>query len=403
MYSDELHEFVSMGANVFDILKVSGNEIRHSNFLAWLLDPLENHGLRDKFVKEFLQEVIKNDTKHENALVQKSEKSEAKRFDFIDSYLCDFSDIQVRREYRSIDILCTSPKNKVNLIIENKIWSSDHDSQLHRYRELVQNEFPPREFANIFVYLTPYGEEPVEEPDEGYYLLGYEQILEIIQGIGCGENLQDNVRFILDQYQENIKRNLLMTDNEKLKEIAAKVYAVYKPEIDLVIDNRPDNRDKMIDTVETILDEFDPSREWLIYDPKKNVKQWGVRFRSKWFDEVLSNRPSGKKPWGDGSLYYYEIGYWNDINNGEASDIRLSINLVFHRRGDETPEQTRVQDSTIERFFENKKEKQLMHQEIALITDDLNSLMNQDSDLIDLLREPMLAALEKTKTWEERI
>lgn len=31
--------------NLFDVLKISGTEIRHSNVLAWLLDPNENHGL----------------------------------------------------------------------------------------------------------------------------------------------------------------------------------------------------------------------------------------------------------------------------------------------------------------------------------------------------------------------
>lgn len=35
--------------NIFDILKISRTEIRHSNMLSWLLDPNENHGLGDKF------------------------------------------------------------------------------------------------------------------------------------------------------------------------------------------------------------------------------------------------------------------------------------------------------------------------------------------------------------------
>ena len=40
--------------NIFDCLRLTRTEIRHSNFLAWLLDPNETHGLSDYFLKEFL-------------------------------------------------------------------------------------------------------------------------------------------------------------------------------------------------------------------------------------------------------------------------------------------------------------------------------------------------------------
>ena len=33
--------------NLFDVLKVSRKEIRHSNMLGWLMDPNENHGFGD--------------------------------------------------------------------------------------------------------------------------------------------------------------------------------------------------------------------------------------------------------------------------------------------------------------------------------------------------------------------
>lgn len=35
--------------NIFQILKISKNEIRHSNFLSWLLDPKGSHKLGDIF------------------------------------------------------------------------------------------------------------------------------------------------------------------------------------------------------------------------------------------------------------------------------------------------------------------------------------------------------------------
>ena len=41
--------------NLFDILKIAEAEIRHSNILAWLLDPNENHGLSDRIIKGVVQ------------------------------------------------------------------------------------------------------------------------------------------------------------------------------------------------------------------------------------------------------------------------------------------------------------------------------------------------------------
>ena len=45
--------------NIFQILNISKNEIRHSNFLSWLLEPNGSHKIRDVFLKRFLREVQK--------------------------------------------------------------------------------------------------------------------------------------------------------------------------------------------------------------------------------------------------------------------------------------------------------------------------------------------------------
>ena len=44
--------------NLFYILKFQAAEIRHSNFLAWLLNPKGNHGLNELFLKKFLKNVF---------------------------------------------------------------------------------------------------------------------------------------------------------------------------------------------------------------------------------------------------------------------------------------------------------------------------------------------------------
>jgi hypothetical protein len=52
---DALREF-----NLFVALGAVTAELRHSSFLAWLLDPNENHGFGDILVKRLLQRAIIN-------------------------------------------------------------------------------------------------------------------------------------------------------------------------------------------------------------------------------------------------------------------------------------------------------------------------------------------------------
>ncbi len=49
-----LYRGIPTRTNVFDVLNLIGNEDRHTDFLAWLLDPARDHGLGDGFLRRFL-------------------------------------------------------------------------------------------------------------------------------------------------------------------------------------------------------------------------------------------------------------------------------------------------------------------------------------------------------------
>jgi len=56
----ELAELESLlgGFNIFQVLGFEYGEIRHSNVLAWLLNPSESHGLDDLFLQNWLKRVL---------------------------------------------------------------------------------------------------------------------------------------------------------------------------------------------------------------------------------------------------------------------------------------------------------------------------------------------------------
>ena len=102
MLSEDLEE-LNLSTNKFNIftaLKLYNNEIRHSNFLGWLMAPYENPGVGDYFLKEFLKEALKECSLNENIKASLS-----------DVIFNDFSDTEIRREYKNIDIIIICPKN----------------------------------------------------------------------------------------------------------------------------------------------------------------------------------------------------------------------------------------------------------------------------------------------------
>ncbi|MDB6354321.1 PD-(D/E)XK nuclease family protein [Trichococcus sp. K1Tr] len=105
---DKLSEWLDE-TNIFQILKLSRSEIRHSSFLAYLLSPNESHKWQDKFFKSLLKTVIEENDRQNDS------------FDYFDLVLNDYNDLMIYREHKNIDIFLVSENNKVVMAIENKI------------------------------------------------------------------------------------------------------------------------------------------------------------------------------------------------------------------------------------------------------------------------------------------
>ena len=107
---DELIPWVAK-FNIFDVLKISRTEIRHSNVLAWLLDANENHGLGDMFIREIMQTLVEED--------------DSSKYDVFRLLLLDFHSFTVYREWNNIDIMLLSDEEKVVIAFENKVGSHE--------------------------------------------------------------------------------------------------------------------------------------------------------------------------------------------------------------------------------------------------------------------------------------
>ncbi len=209
--------------NAFRTLRIENAEIRHSNVLAWLLNPDESHGLADIVLRRvFSNMCLESDTNIEEISAAQVE-------------LMDFADIEVRREWKNIDLLIIDRNNELVILIENKIYSSESTGQLFRYLKEVKKEFPS--FVIVPVFLTLMGEEIDDNHVNAQYLsYSYLQLLAVLDNLFAQRQSQltEPVAIFIKQYMD-ILRRLTMQD-ESLVDLCKTIYRRHREAIDIIVE-----------------------------------------------------------------------------------------------------------------------------------------------------------------------
>ncbi|MFS0929615.1 PD-(D/E)XK nuclease family protein [Enterococcus durans] len=288
--------------NIFQILKLSKNEIRHSNFLAFLFAPNETHNLSDEFFKMFLKRYIDSNDDTKAAI------------NYFDALLNSYEDLIVYRENKNIDILLVSEKNKIVVCIENKILSSESRGQLNKYQRYIERNYS--NYKKIFVFLTPDGNEPTN-PNWG--IITYKDIVEILEQLIQKNSMEKKVYYLIKDYVDILRRDVGMDD--EIKEIVRKIYQQHKEALDLIFENIPDNLSLMSELYIEALEQIAKENE-IIFDPKYSGKSI-VRFQIPEFTDLFPDLPlSHPGGWSNHKMYAFEI-----LNKGGNSVGK--IKLVF--------------------------------------------------------------------------
>jgi hypothetical protein len=214
--------------NIFDAIGVARQELRHSDFLAFLLDPRQNHGLGDAFLKQFLQAALIG----------------AERADLpigvIDLDVWSFDGVKVDREWRNIDILLTDERHALAVIIENKVDSAEHSDQLGRYLRVVRHAHP--EWRVLPIYLTPAGDTPSEA---AFLPVAYGQVCASVETVAASRRaaLDPAVHALMTHYARLLRRDV-MSDSE-IALLCRRIYEKHKRALDLIYTHRPSLQDDL--------------------------------------------------------------------------------------------------------------------------------------------------------------
>ena len=197
--------------NIFEVLGLQTSEVRlHSAILAELLNPYGDHGLGDRFLKAFIQDVVSKNC--EFTMDTTSTK-----------VYTEFSIGNISEDYTEggrIDLLIQD-KSKRTIIIENKIYAGDQPYQLLRYNNYARKELSDNKYTILYLTLHD-GEQPSQDsigkdPFE-YFCISYKSDiltwLEHCLEIAVRHPL---VRETIQQYINNLNNILSIMNTENME------------------------------------------------------------------------------------------------------------------------------------------------------------------------------------------
>lgn len=226
--------------NLFRMLRFEHGEIRHSNVLAWLLQPNESHGLGDSFLRRWLMRIF-----------QDSISAEACRLSpgTIDAVTLKM--VTVHREWNFIDLLLeldTYDEGKWIVAVENKVRIQQRPKQLVDYHHRVESAYP-KASQRLFIFLTKNDERP-EAPC--FVSANYNQIFEVLSQ--CVEEhanvIGEEPKVVLDHYLTILKEYFMQ--NSEVADLARKIYAKHRRALDVILEHRPDDVQQLTDALEQV-------------------------------------------------------------------------------------------------------------------------------------------------------
>lgn len=271
--------------NIFDALGVRRQELRHSDFLSYLLDPSRPHGLGDSFLRDFLLNAISD-----------AEIDLPDVFHGVPLRLESLNDVRVTRERHNIDILLEM-EDRWLVAIENKIGAKEHGNQLQRYESRLKLMFP--NLPILFLYLTPMG---VQASEDNWLSLSYGVVNDLVYKWSQSSNISEEVKVALVDYVEFLEGHVL--EDSKTAELCRKIYQRHKQAIDLLIEHVPTAKDFYLDLAQQAIQQLADEGKVVLDDRYRKVSRfYDIRLKDD-LPEVLNGEWTSSNK---GILFEWEI------------------------------------------------------------------------------------------------
>ncbi len=182
--------------NTFDVLRYANYEIRHSNVLAWLLQPAETHGIDGRFLKWFVDHLNK--------------RLEAVKGTPLPTVNLEAANVRVERELDYVDITVFFKKEQCLVAIENKTGptASDHFSKVKGYHTKLRDKYKNHTVKSVLLTTSTDSRGDIQD----IVHVGWKSVHEAIGSLQeDGEFRSDSVGTFVRQYRELIERQFGLT------------------------------------------------------------------------------------------------------------------------------------------------------------------------------------------------
>ena len=253
----------------FEAVGMVNAEIRHSAFLAHALDPYRPHEFGPEFLRLLLDTILK-------AL-------EAPPISRLELHMADFDNVDVRREWRHIDVLVALPTAKLVIAFELKIGAGEGHDQLGRYSRAIEATWPAEAgWRHLKLFLTRNAEQP---SDDTWYPIDYGLVIDAIDRF---KNASDAgaplARQTLIAYATMLRRRHM--GSEQLDKIAETLWKKHAEALNFLLDRRPDADgglgQMLLDRQSEIAASV--SKGSLTLVPERSNKRWIVFHVKEWSD-----------------------------------------------------------------------------------------------------------------------
>ena len=314
--------------NLFAIMHLASHELRHSNFLGWLLNPRGSHGLGDAFARYFF-----------GLLATRSGKN-------LSAMLDACKDLQVEREFEHVDLLLLSERCRLAVIVENKINAALRPEQLADYERFINRQLG-RDLT-LVVYLDMQGRAS-GHPDA--IDLSYADLLPFFDARSADlpPSGADRTATLIDQYRKLLTTKLwtrvksLRLPPAALDELAARTVQRHRTLTVAVLREVRNWRQGistdlgkfLISTAKEVFD-WEIHRHW----PRGPDLHW-YTFVPSCLDAFPLLRHSGSNDPYDGRLVVYEfyVNLFAEKFEGRPAQLSLDVKIHAARPGAESLKQ----------------------------------------------------------------
>lgn len=200
--------------NMFDAVGMQRQEIRHSRFLAYLLDPRNPHGLGSEFLRAVLAQAVSTNRPPNVSALR------------VETANLDLSTVYCERDH--FDVSVEIPSLKLLFVIENKIDALESQNQLNNYRDHALLRYKDFNFLGVFLTVNGY-----QGDDTAWSAMGYGTIIAALKRAREYSSLPPDTDMAIRHYISLVERNIVAS--QPLIDACKALYKQHRTAIDLVV------------------------------------------------------------------------------------------------------------------------------------------------------------------------